>query len=1060
MANLTAGLGLALIACRRKLGPLLIAATGPILALIVAIRLSGAGLALGSIVAALVQPLLLSAELLLIWWLYHDVGKGSRRLVDPRSAILYLLVAVFIPACFAPVAATLQLGLGGAEEPIVPLMTNWWLAASLGLVLLGPPLLVLAPGWMLAAEEIRPETLEDAEALSHSLFDAEVPTVGDRVESLGLALAAGGLGVVLVLARPQQDPGWPLWGGTLLLTVWASLRQGLRGGTLAASAAALFPLVVLQRVELVEGPALVQASLLAQCAVALLVASSFTWIRFSESRYRQVVGHVPVVLYSVRFLDAQDSSNDGRGGIGRFPRAEVTLVSAASMPLMGCAPGDLLGDHARWLARVHPQDREVVLAALRQLAMQKQPVVCEYRLVPEGGDVEKATSPGIRWMRDTLAPRFDAAGRLIGWEGAVTEITEQRVLADDLRRTTTMFHVLVTNLPAGVFFVQAPTGRPLLVNARARQLLGQREDASASLAHLSSVYRLFRPDGTPYPVEELPVVQALKYGRTTMRDDIVVHRPDGRRVPLVSWAAPLRLAGQGKEDAAVWVLEDLTAVHQAEAARSETERRLRAIIETMGEGLIVLDRHGKVVDCNTAASSSLQIGVHQLTGKVLDDLLRGFVGEDESPLREESSPVAQVLRSGRPVRNLLLGLRSSHEQRPRRWVLLNAMPLGQPGALVGVVITLADVTAAREGQEVLRLSEERYRGLVETLPLMLVQVNTAMQIEYVNPATTEVAGYPLEEVRQPSEWMRVIHPEDLPRLQEVMHRALAGEAVRCECRYQTREGDGKVGLVLAHPRWLGERVVGVTCLILDLTRERQLEQELQRSQRLQLIGRLSSGVAHDFNNLLTVVLNLSALSLSDLPPGHPVQENLRGITEACEQAANLAGQLLAFSRQQQIVLRVVDLNRAARRTLQLVRVLLPGTINLTTELASEELPVRADETQLQQVLLNLCLNARDAMPRGGCLRVSTRRGCNAAGVGPCILLCVEDDGEGMSDEVRASVFRPFYTTKESGTGLGLFVVQQIVESYGGKISVWSEPGRGSRFEIILPLDTSDSQVVY
>ena len=127
----------------------------------------------------------------------------------------------------------------------------------------------------------------------------------------------------------------------------------------------------------------------------------------------------------------------------------------------------------------------------------------------------------------------------------------------------------MANLPAGVFFVQGPAGRPILVNNRARQLLGRREDASASLDHLSEVYRLFRSDGSLYPVEELPVYQALRRGVAAMRDDIVVHRPDGRRVPLVTWAAPVRLAGAlGASDAAVWVLEDLTAMHQAEAARS------------------------------------------------------------------------------------------------------------------------------------------------------------------------------------------------------------------------------------------------------------------------------------------------------------------------------------------------------------------------------------------------------------------------------------------------------------------------------------------------------------
>ena len=161
-----------------------------------------------------------------------------------------------------------------------------------------------------------------------------------------------------------------------------------------------------------------------------------------------------------------------------------------------------------------------------------------------------------------MVPDVGPDGTLLGWQGVLTDITPQRALADDLRGTTGMFHALMANLPAGVFFVEAESGRPILVNDRARKLLGQREDLAAGLSHLSEVYRLYRHDGTPYPVEELPVLTALRRGTTCMRDDIVVHRPDGRRIPLVSWAAPVDITGHGRPEAAVWVLEDFTNVHK------------------------------------------------------------------------------------------------------------------------------------------------------------------------------------------------------------------------------------------------------------------------------------------------------------------------------------------------------------------------------------------------------------------------------------------------------------------------------------------------------------------
>lgn len=257
-----------------------------------------------------------------------------------------------------------------------------------------------------------------------------------------------------------------------------------------------------------------------------------------------------------------------------------------------------------------------------------------------------------------------------------------------------MLNALVNNLPAGVFFVQGPQGRPILVNARARHLLGQREDAS--LSQLASVYRLHRPDGTPYPADELPVSRALHQRKTILCDELVVHRPDGRRVPLVTWAAPLQVAGTGV-DAAVWVLEDLTALHQAEAARRETEGRLRAVFQTMAEAVVVLDRRGHVVDANPAAADLFGAELSSLLGQPLFDLGWKCVREDGEPIADDDHPTRVTLQTGRPVRGALIGLRREGCSAPLRWLLVNAMPLGSPPA--GIVATFSDLTAYRQKRD-------------------------------------------------------------------------------------------------------------------------------------------------------------------------------------------------------------------------------------------------------------------------------------------------------------------------------------------------------------------------
>jgi PAS domain S-box-containing protein len=877
------------------------------------------------------EALWTSAEAAAGWWIFHRVASGSRRLEDPHSATLFLvLVPGATAGVFAAFRALAAWSSGGGVEVFGEQLAAQWISRALGVLAVVPPLLVTVTPWLVWHGLIHPESTTRRPARRVSLHF----TRGEWVEILGLTLSTALLGVMLAAAHGRGVmAAWHLWGLPLLLIVWASLRRGLHGGVIVAGALAILSLVIasLPANQLPLGAAL-QTHLLAQCCTALLVGASASWIRASEARYRQVVGHIPVVLYSAQLLR--------RGGPGIEPLAEITFVSPASSSLLGCAPDDLLGDYHSWLQRVYPADCEILLAAVNQLCLQNQPVTCEYRLAEDDkvarwqGDkvTQREANPAPvtlspchlatlspRWVRDTLAPHRRADGVVDGWEGVVEDITEQRALALDLRRTTNMLHALVANLPAGVFFVQGSHGQPILVNARARQLLGQREDLSGGVSRLSQIYRLYRPDGTLYPAEELPVAQALRLGLTSMRDDIVVHRSDGRKIPLVAWAAPIDLGGQGQPDAAVWVFEDLTALRQAES------ERLQAL-------------------------------------------------------------------------------------------------------------------------EVLRVSEEKYRGLVESLPLMLLQCDQDLRLTYMNPATTAITGFTLEDLRDPDAWQQYIGLEDLSHLRALGEQVRQGHTARAEFRYRAKDGTEKVGYALVQGRFEQGRFAGSTTLIVDMTLQRRLEQELLRVQRLELVGRLASGIAHDFNNLLTVVLTLADVARLQLPQEHPVSDELRRIGEAGEQAVRLAGQLLTFSKQRRPVARYVDLNAVSARALELLRGTLPGSILVEPVYAESPIRVQADELQLQQVLMNLCLNARDAMPEGGRLRVQTEA-ANAEG---WVRLAVSDTGQGMDESVRTRIFEPFFSTKERGTGLGLAVVRQIVENLGGRIEVWSRPGEGTRFDIWLP----------
>ncbi len=351
----------------------------------------------------------------------------------------------------------------------------------------------------------------------------------------------------------------------------------------------------------------------------------------------------------------------------------------------------------------------------------------------------------------------------------------------------------------------------------------------------------------------------------------------------------------------------------------------------------------------------------------------------------------------------------------------------------------------------LRESEEKYRELVESLPLQVIQADADMHVTYANPATHRLTGYELSEIAQPAAWAGIIHADDLPSIMTLARDALEGRGGRAEYRYRAKDGAEKVGLALTEPRRRPDGAIdGTTTLIVDMTRERQLEQELLRAQRLELVGRFSSGIAHDFNNLLSVILSLTELTTASLPPGHAAQADLGRIKEATEQAAHLASQLLTFSKQRRIASHRIDINPVVACTLELLRASLPSRIDLQTELAEQELFIQADETQVQQVLMNLCLNARDAMPDGGLLQVRTER---VSAKGEWVRLSVCDHGTGIAEEIKAHLFDPFFTTKDRGSGLGLAVVRQIVESHGGRVEVASKAGHGARFDVWWPAST-------
>jgi two-component system cell cycle sensor histidine kinase/response regulator CckA len=364
-------------------------------------------------------------------------------------------------------------------------------------------------------------------------------------------------------------------------------------------------------------------------------------------------------------------------------------------------------------------------------------------------------------------------------------------------------------------------------------------------------------------------------------------------------------------------------------------------------------------------------------------------------------------------------------------------------------------------QAVLRISEERFAKAFDScpIPMSIVALDDGRYL-YVNQRFLESSGYRSEELigRRRADVDVWVDPQEAARFTELTK---ANRRVRnFEARVKTP--DGRLGYHLLSTEVI--ELNGQRCLLVaadDVTERKRLEEQLQQAQKLESIGRLAGGVAHDFNNLLTVINGYSDLVLHRLQPGDPNWSRVDQIRKAGDRAAELTRQLLAFSRKQVIAPQTLDVNFLIRETEPMLRRLLPETIEISLQLVAEPLHVTADPGQLNQVLINLAVNARDAMPEGGTLMVESDTveldeefaGPHPGLVpGPYVRLAISDSGVGMSADVRNHVFEPFFTTKGkgAGTGLGLATVYGIVRQSGGWIWVYSEPGHGTVFKIYLP----------
>jgi two-component system cell cycle sensor histidine kinase/response regulator CckA len=383
------------------------------------------------------------------------------------------------------------------------------------------------------------------------------------------------------------------------------------------------------------------------------------------------------------------------------------------------------------------------------------------------------------------------------------------------------------------------------------------------------------------------------------------------------------------------------------------------------------------------------------------------------------------------------------------------------------LMTLEEMTKRSSAKLKPREREQRFRAYFEHHPDAVYSLDLIGKFLNVNPACEKIFGYRSEELLRMSHHSLII-PEDKEKTLQYFEKAARGDPQTYEISVIHKNGQQVYLNVTNIPIIVESKIVGIYGIAKEITEHKQAEQEMaelqdqfRQSQKMEAIGRLAGGIAHDFNNMLTVIKGYSQLSLIDLQKNDPLRENVEEIQKATQRASDLTRQLLAFSRRQVLDLKVLDLNTLLRDLDKMLRRVIGEDIELVTVLAGHLGNVKADPGQIEQILLNLAVNARDAMLFGGKLSIVTTN-VELGGTythshvdiapGHYVILSVSDTGVGMTPEVKERIFEPFFTTKEKGkgTGLGLSTVYGIVKQSGGDIWVDSKLGKGTIFKIYLP----------
>lgn len=632
--------------------------------------------------------------------------------------------------------------------------------------------------------------------------------------------------------------------------------------------------------------------------------------------------------------------------------------------------------------------------------------------------------------------------------GTAAAALESASLYAQVQKAEENYRSIFENAVEGIFQSNSDRGF-LTVNPSLARILGYDSPEEVIEAFSDLGRQLYvdpeLADEVSRTLEEAGVVQGFEFE---------AYRKDREKIWL---SLNIRLV-RDKSSAAIYregTIEEITERKRAEAELHFQKSLLESQTEASVDGILAVSNDGKILSFNKRFVELWKIPVTVLEARsdqtALESVLASLINPKEFMDRveylyehpDEESDDAIQLTDGRTFERHSAPIKSTEDK------------------YYGRVWFFHDITERQRAEAALRDSEERYRDLVENAHDIIYSQDLQGNYTSMNKAGMQITGYTHEEALALNT-QQTVAPEYLPKAQEMLTAKLNGEHVTAY-EVEIIAKDGHRITVEANTKLVYHDgvPVGVQGIARDVTERKQLEEQLRQSQKMEAIGQLAGGVAHDFNNLLTAINGYSSLALQRLEDGHSIRPYLEEVKKAGDRAANLTRQLLAFGRKQILQPLAINLNDVVTDMNKMLQRLIGEDIRLTAKLDPALKRIKADPGQVEQVLVNLVVNARDAMPRGGKLTIETATvelDSDYAGKhigfvpGKYVMLAVSDTGTGMSDDTRARIFDPFFTTKEKGkgTGLGLSTVYGIIKQSGGNIWVYSELGHGTTFKVYLP----------